>query len=55
MSSLYQFAIIIITNILVSGGIGYLLYRFGGMAKIWCSFFLLLELFPVYTPELIIY
>jgi len=45
MSSLYQFAIIIITNIFVSGGIGYLLYRFAGMAKIWISFFLLFGAF----------
>jgi F0F1-type ATP synthase assembly protein I len=41
LSSLYQFAIVILSNIMVMGFIGYLLYRFAGMGKIWISFFLL--------------
>jgi F0F1-type ATP synthase assembly protein I len=45
LSTLYQFAVIVIANIMVSGGIGYLLYKFLGMGKVWISFFLLFGAF----------
>jgi F0F1-type ATP synthase assembly protein I len=45
LASLYQFAVIVIANIAVAGGLGYLLYRFVGMERLWISFFLLFGAF----------
>ena len=45
LSSLYQFAVIVIANIMVSGGIGYLVHRFVGMDRLWISFFMLFGAF----------
>lgn len=41
LASLYQFAVVVLSNILVVGLIGYLLYKFVGMGKAWISFFIL--------------
>ncbi|WP_258006186.1 AtpZ/AtpI family protein [Mesotoga sp. B105.6.4] len=45
LSSLYQFAVIVIANIMVSGGIGYLLHKYVGMNRLWISFFMLFGAF----------
>jgi F0F1-type ATP synthase assembly protein I len=45
LSSLYQFAVIVIANIMVSGGIGYLFHKYVGMNRLWISFFMLFGAF----------
>ncbi|WP_258001962.1 hypothetical protein [Mesotoga sp. Brook.08.YT.4.2.5.1] len=53
LSSLYQFAVIVIANIMVSGGIGYLFHKYVGMNRLWIFVFSCFsELFQAYIMGL---